>query len=1227
MKTIRNIYILWALLCVGPLAFAQQSTTTLTPGYWTFGINAGLSYQSSDVRSTLDGFGMGLSLGKNYYYRPGAPLAFDLRGRFLYARQYGLGTERFFPLPENRLLNGSLGPDYVNFPGQAQGFTFANHRTTTGELALEGLLTLNRLRERSRVHLAFFGGVGLVGYGASIDQLNAQGQEYYEGYANINPNTSRSAVRRDLRSLLEGNYETPASNPNGANFNIAADLNAGFELGYYLSPRFLLYGGHRVAFTGTDYLDGTPNLATKNDAYHYTNIGLRWIIEPARNKPLALLPEINLISPVGSPFTTNIGNGLVIANIRNINSAADVDCIVNGRSVPFRFDNGRFSVDVPLNPGSNDVLIVARNAQGQAREIVNILYQEEVIANPTPPRLEAPVVRFTNPAGNSARTAEPDFGIRATVDNVQSSRDVTFLVNGAERDFLLENGVLRANIPLREGDNRVQIRARNTVGSDAAEVIISREAIEAAPVVNITEPAGSRVESRFSPARVSAQIRNVSSRSDISVTHNGRLVQNFDFNASQNTLAVTISLENGANTVVVNARNRAGDARDEVTILYQDAPPAPRYPPAVRITEPARNTATTTQASVRIEAIIDNVSNRNDITFTVNGSRRTNFNFDSRTGRFDANISLITGNNDVEIRASNPDGQDRQSVSIRRIQEQVNPLRPPAVRITNPRDNSETTEVSVEIRANIDNVNSNRDIAMFVNGRNASNFSFSRGQLTARINLETGNNTVRIRATNLDGSDEQTVNIRYRPQPAPTVRIEAPSNNSETGTASASLRARVDNVERKDQITVLLNGRSIGSSFNFDSNRREVTATLSLTEGNNTIRVEARTNGGANNDEVNVRYRRAAPPTVSITAPANNSTVSAAAATLRARVTNVSNRNDLTVRVNGNLINNFSFSGSDLSASIVLREGNNTLTVRAATADGSDEATVNVRLQTPQPPTVRISEPGDNSTTNQEKATVRARITNVGNARSVTFTVNSQPVSNFTLTGEDFSATIDLQASENTIRISARNDDGQDEAAVKVTYNRRTAQVAQPTVRFTQPSKPGIVVKDRAYTVRAGLTNVASASEIKMWLNEEAFTDFVYNSRSRQVSADLKLKAGQNVVRIQVENRGGSDSAETEVIYDLGDLPLIVIESISQPASNPFRPQVANSTLIAKIERIESRENVKIFVNSAQINDFSFDNASKKLQATLPLTKGTNTVVIRATNERGESVETRNVEF
>ncbi|MCB0642886.1 MAG: hypothetical protein KDC44_14655, partial [Phaeodactylibacter sp.] len=321
--------------------FAQFSTQ-FTNGYYTLGLNGGWSYQSSDVRANLNGFGLGLTLGRSLYHQPGSPVSFDLRGRFLYARQYGLDPTRSYDIGSNTALNGTQTLDYTQYPSdlnEPQGFVFQNHRTDVGELSLEAVLTANRLREQTGILASIYGGVGLDWYRTRIDQSDNLGQAYYKGYSDLGPETSKGAALKSLRNeVLDGIYETNADDfENYGKLGIMPSL--GIELGYYLTPTFALTAGHRLTFAGTDLLDGQQWADNQNDLYHYTSLGLQWNISTGKSHTKGTKPGITLMEPDRNPSYTSDPNAFLRARIQHVNSSADVTLRLNGQPVNFTFND------------------------------------------------------------------------------------------------------------------------------------------------------------------------------------------------------------------------------------------------------------------------------------------------------------------------------------------------------------------------------------------------------------------------------------------------------------------------------------------------------------------------------------------------------------------------------------------------------------------------------------------------------------------------------------------------------------------------------------------------------------------------------------------------------------------------------------------------------------------------------------------------------------------------
>ena len=259
MNTKLTSLLLFLAICTVQLS-AQQTASHFSArerGWWTFGLDAGLAYQSSDVRTQFNGWGTGLTLGKNLLYRPGGMFSFDLRGRGLFTRSYGADAVRSYGLEKNAALNGNYlaSLDYLRdktAPNDSS-FVYHNYRHSMGELGLEGVLTFNQIRERTGIVFALFGGIGLDFYRSKTDQLS---NDQIYNYLTISSENSKNIVLADLKDIRDGIYESPADGFTEGSLKAGLMPGAGIELGYQVAPRFVIGIGHKITFSRTDILDG-----------------------------------------------------------------------------------------------------------------------------------------------------------------------------------------------------------------------------------------------------------------------------------------------------------------------------------------------------------------------------------------------------------------------------------------------------------------------------------------------------------------------------------------------------------------------------------------------------------------------------------------------------------------------------------------------------------------------------------------------------------------------------------------------------------------------------------------------------------------------------------------------------------------------------------------------------------------------------------------------------------
>jgi large repetitive protein len=1142
--------------------FGQQFNSRFTPrerGWVTFGIDGGWAYQTSDVRTTFNGWGAGLTLGKNVAYRPGGLLSFDIRSRLLFTRSYGADWRTSANLQDNKALNGSsnIGINYLLDKTNPldSSFVFANHRTGMGELDLEGVITFNRLRERTGIVLNLFGGIGFNVYRARIDQGTADGNAY--NYLSINQSNGKANILAQLDNLRDGKYESRADGSTGTGLRAGFMPDAGVELGYQLGRHFVMGVGHKVTFSRTDVLDGqrfNDQGIAPNDWAHYTNIFMRWDL--GRDRSRTRRPEVDITSPNDNPYISNSASVFVKANIRHVNSPADVHYYVNGEQRGFEFRNGRFGGTARLRPGRNEITVEASNPAGSDEETLIVIWEDR--SNPAfppppppPPAAPAPQVRITNPSVSPFKSDRNDIYFRADVQYVRDKRDIRLTVNGAEEDrFTLAEG-LEANLRLRDGRNIIRVEATTPAGRAADEVVIEVTPTPRTPPtppttppssgrkpnVNFTQPTNT-ASTADKTYDVKANVANVARKEDITLLVNNREISTFNYNSRSGEVSAKIDLQPNDNEVVLKARNSAGEAQDQVTITRRGGitPPTTPRKPTVSITEPGNN-ATFDRRDVVFKATTANVTNRSEIVVVFNGATFNSFEFDGRS-LVSGNLNLKDGDNTLTVKVTNSAGSNEATVRFKYAVAVAKPV----VDIITPANGSEVRTAETPLRATVKNVGSKNEIQVYANGKAVTNFEFNNrtGQVSATVGLDKGENTLRVTATNSGGSDEAVVRLKYTEAVAkPIVRIEAPADGATLRTADTELRATVLNVSNKNDILVYLNGRTV-ASFTFDANNGKLTAPVKLGEGDNTIRISASNAGGSADASHKVKFSPQKTPTVVINTPADRSRTDNPSTILKATTTNVFSVRNVVVKQNGTTLSSVNMDRSGVvTMPLTLREGNNTIAVEVSTPDGSDKAEVTVVYAPPAPD--------------------------------------------------------------------------------------------KPTITFIQPGAKirGGITKSE-YEVKAKVTGVEGSANIKVFANNTSVRLFTYNAKTQEVSYKVTLKEGKNTFKITAENKSGSTQAEADITYTpkaTGAVPEVKINSTSQPSTNPFNPNTAKTSVTATLKNVTERSQITITVNGTPLTDFEFTTATGALKCVANLVKGNNTIVIKAVTPAGEASDSKTVVF
>jgi len=774
------------------MAFAIFLTTDITAqqnapqdpqqGDYTFGFNGGVAYQQSDVATNLSGLGFGLTYGKNLIYAPHSPFSLDVRSRFQISQSFGADIRPSLGIANNEALNGEKTLDYTREPGE--NLVYANHKTNHAEVGMEGVLTLNGLREATGVGISFTGGVGLDWYQTKIDQRNANGL-YADGYNQVDAGGTRPFNLSQLKTIRDGEYETLADGFGRAGkFGIMPSL--GVELDYDLTNNLALGVGHRMTFSGTDLLDGQQwtnanTLTGNNDVLHYTSLGLKYRFNQKNTQKKNRQPTIELIEPYGSGLSTTKAVVPIEAIINRVNNPFDVYLTVNGTEQRFNFNNNKLVGQIRLKRGENRIVITANNAAGTAKKTIFLTYKRELVNNPEVIDFGSPEIIFTTPAYDNEKTTENRIQVRAKVRLVDDRRAIELRVNGKKQSFDFDKDIalLDAVVNLREGANTIEIKAKNRSGEQRVTRTIYRVLPIQFPTVNFTSPAynNATVDNRLATVKVNLQ--HIAQSTAIQLLVNGQNEPNFYFDNKTGVLKADIQLREGRNEIEVIATNQRGEARDQRTIIYERPYQPTIRRPRVTINAPQYRESTTREELVVIHATLENIIRKSDIRLTNNGLAIYDFDFNPNTGILRHNLYLRPGINQVVIEARNEAGQDDARAVIN-FEVPLPPPPPPVVVIPTPtvdiytpRQNDVFEEREITIKANLSGIINKRDIDFRVNREDCLDFRFNptNGNFRAKVKLRAGENVIVIKAANPSGNDRQRITVFHEKPYAPIIDL------------------------------------------------------------------------------------------------------------------------------------------------------------------------------------------------------------------------------------------------------------------------------------------------------------------------------------------------------------------------------------------------------------------------------------------------------------------------
>ncbi|MFN5415525.1 MAG: hypothetical protein ACK5B9_00605 [Flavobacteriia bacterium] len=471
-------------------------------------------------------------------------------------------------------------------------------------------------------------------------------------------------------------------------------------------------------------------------------------------------------------------------------------------------------------------------------------------------------------------------------------------------------------------------------------------------------------------------------------------------------------------------------------------------------------------------------------------------------------------------------------------------------------------------------------------------------------------------------------------QQAPEVVYTQPNVSGTTVTQpNYTIKALVKYINGRDNINFRQNGNYVGT-FSYNASTDNFESNVVLQPGQNIFEIIASNAYGTDQETtiINLRLPQEAPPVVSFVNPSSNpQTVSNPGFNLIATVLNVQNASQISMTVNGQSFTNFNFNpaNGNLTTNLNLTIGSNVVTITGTNSVGSDTETTTIiynPVQNVQPPVVYFTNPATSPiTVTNQNYTLNAKVLNVAGRENITFKQNGSVNQNFTYNAnsDDFQSAVILVPGQNVFEIIASNAAGNAQATTIIILERVAPK--PPVVTITNPATSPFTTENNLFALNATVLNVTVQSQVKVTLNGQNITNFIFTPGNNNVSTTLNLIEGTNTAVVTGTNDDGTDSKQVIIIYrkPVNMLPPLV--TFTAPATTPTTVDQPSYKVSATVLNVENSSGVNVNFNGVNFTNFNFNATTKILSMNLALIEGVNVVVVTGTNTVGVDSKTTTI--
>lgn len=468
--------------------------------------------------------------------------------------------------------------------------------------------------------------------------------------------------------------------------------------------------------------------------------------------------------------------------------------------------------------------------------------------------------------------------------------------------------------------------------------------------------------------------------------------------------------------------------------------------------------------------------------------------------------------------------------------------------------------------------------------------------------------------------------------------ITPPSNGYAVTNAQYKISAEIKNIESRNQIQFKFNGVNV-FDFSFNAQSRILEYNSNLTKGNNSIEIIAKNNVGTDDKLVDIIYQLPKPvgnpPVVTINFPASCPMASSNQNyNIVSSVRNVSDKNNITVKIKNTVIYNFNFNPTtgQINVPMNLTSGDNDISISAVNDFGSDVKTCSItfakRIQTVKAPVITITDPLQSGNISPSITyTVKAQVLNVSGSENISVTQNSTLVPfTFDNASNQLSIPVTFKAGTNAISIQASNSAGTDTKTTSIIYVEKKATGRPPLVNLVTPSQITSTTSVQTNAFKFLINNVAGNNDINVLVNGTAVTQFNYDVATKELNFTSNLLVGDNTIIVKGTNQFGMDIKTVNVNYIQ---PVVVknppVVAILSPQTIPYTTSNPIHTFKASVTNIQNKTGLVVKFNGNILMKYSYDGSSLSYNA--PLRAGANTLEIVATNADGSDSKSASVNY